>query len=250
MRTPPEKTKLLHPQAAGSKERKVVIWPRWQTKTATNLRLVNQQWRNCKTRGPLFFLPMGRAKLFKRLRERHKSKLMPFAVPKNLYKKTEPHRFSYLKLLALVFDNNNTWCIDVAYVDEIALRNDGVWYLLPCVDELSSFWKSSLLKSKFRHRRRNCPRRHAKQELCEWGSTRQPPPDKFWTDQGCEIQGKIREIYINSNFTSNKHSKKPRPQKQNAEFDRSRHNMFDIWKKSGCGVTMNNFKTFSRDSTT
>ena len=54
-------------------------------------------------------------------------KVDAFLQGKNSYTKFFiPQRRSYPRLTTLAFDINDIWCMDVAYVDKIAMPNDGV----------------------------------------------------------------------------------------------------------------------------
>ena len=56
-----------------------------------------------------------------------------------------PQRRSYPRLTTLAFDINDIWCMDVAYVDKIAMPN-GVKFLLLSVDVLSRYLRVEPLK--------------------------------------------------------------------------------------------------------
>ena len=49
-------------------------------------------------------------------------------------------------MTTLAFDVNEIWCKDVAFVDKIAMPNDGVKFLLVCVDVLSRYLRVEPLK--------------------------------------------------------------------------------------------------------
>ena len=74
-------------------------------------------------------------------------KVDDFLQGKNSYTKFFiTQRRSYPRLTTLAFDINDIWCMDVAYVDKIAMLNDGVKFLLVCVDVLSRYLRVEPLK--------------------------------------------------------------------------------------------------------
>ena len=115
-------------------------------------------------------------------------KVDAFLQGKNSYTKFFiPQRRSYPRLTTLAFDINDIWCMDVAYVDKIAMPNDGVKFLLVCVDVLSRYLRveplkrltSVAVKDGLVAMLNKCPTVH---------------PNKIWTDQGREFEGEFRKF--------------------------------------------------------
>ena len=70
---------------------------------------------------------MDCAKICKKATKLSLKKVDDFLQGKNSYTKFFiPQRRSYPQLTTLAFDINDIWCMDVAYVDKIAMPNDGV----------------------------------------------------------------------------------------------------------------------------
>ena len=98
-----------------------------------------------------------------------------------------PQRRSYPQLRTLAFDINDIWCMDIAYVDKIAMPNDGVKFLLVCEDVLSRYLRVEPLKRltsvnvkySLVAMLNECPTVH---------------PYKIWTDQGREFDGNFRKF--------------------------------------------------------
>ena len=111
-----------------------------------------------------------------------------FLQGKNSYTKFFiPQRNSYPRLTTLAFDINDIWCIDVAYMDKIARPNDGVKFLLVCVDVLSRFLRVEPMKSLT-----SVAAKNALVTMLNNSSTLHP--NKIWTDQGKEFEGDFKKF--------------------------------------------------------
>ena len=105
-------------------------------------------------------------------------KVDDFLQGKNSYTKFFiPQRRSYPRLTTLAFDINDIWCMEVAYVDKIAMPNDGVKFLLVCVDVLSRYLRVEPLKRLT----------SVAVKVCLVAMLNKCPtvhPNKIWTDRG------------------------------------------------------------------
>ena len=115
-------------------------------------------------------------------------KVDAFLQGKNSYTKIFiPQRRSYSRLTTLAFDINDIWCMNVAYVDKIAMPNDGVKFLLVCVDVLSRYLRMEPLKRLTSVAVKDGP-------VATLNKCPTVHPNKIWTDQGREFEEEFRNI--------------------------------------------------------
>ena len=111
-----------------------------------------------------------------------------FLQGKNSYTKFFlPQRRSDPRLTTLAFDINDIWCMDGAYVEKIAMPNDGVKFLLVCVDVLSRYLRVEPLK-----RLTSVAVKDGLVAMLNKCPT--VLPNKIWTDQGREFEGEFRKF--------------------------------------------------------
>ena len=113
-------------------------------------------------------------------------KVDDFLQGKNTYTKVFiPQRRSYPRLTTLAFDIDDIWCMDVAYVDKVAMPIDGVKFLLVCVDVLSRYLRVEPLKRLTSVAVKDGP-------VAMLNKCPTVHPNKIWTDQSREFEGEIR----------------------------------------------------------
>ena len=102
--------------------------------------LLEKAWKTC-------FSAYGSRQNLQKGTKLSSEKVDTFLQGKNSYTKIFiPQRKSFPRLTLLAFDINDNWCKDVAYVDKNAMPNDGVKFLLVCVDVLSRYLRVEPLK--------------------------------------------------------------------------------------------------------
>lgn len=117
-----------------------------------------------------------------------------FLHSKNSYTKFYvPKRSRFDRLPVKAFDINEIWCMDVAYMDKIALPNDGIKFLLVCVDVLSRFLRVEPMKS--------LSSQQAKEALVRMINKSNATPQKIWTDQGKEFEGDFKKFCLSMEIT-------------------------------------------------
>ena len=80
---------------------------------------------------------------------------------------------------------NEIWCLDLAFIDKLSDCNNGVMYLLVCVDVFFRFVRVQPMKSKYST--------HAVVAFKKMLS-KKSMPTKLWVDQGTEFSGEFRKF--------------------------------------------------------
>lgn len=75
---------------------------------------------------------------------------------------------------------NDIWCMDLAFVDKLSKENNGVKYLLVCVDVFSRFVRVQPMKNKYSHTAKEAFQKFISKEV---------RPNFLWVDQGTEFAG-------------------------------------------------------------
>ena len=79
----------------------------------------------------------------------HKCSVEQFLQTKTSYTKFDPPIRRFRRFQAFSKYINDIWCIDLAFVDKLAIQNNGVKYLLVAVDVFSQFVKVQTMKTKY-----------------------------------------------------------------------------------------------------
>ena len=79
---------------------------------------------------------------------------------------------------------NEIWCLDLAYMDKLSEFNNGVKYLLICVDVFSRLVRVQSIKSKY-----HSDAVHAFQKMLR----KNTKPDRVWIDQGTVFGGEFKK---------------------------------------------------------
>ena len=110
--------------------------------------------------------------------------VISFLHAKNSYTKYRQATRHFRQLPAFAKRINETWCLDLAFMDKLAEFNNGVEYLLICVDVFSCFVRVQPMKSK-----NSTDAVVAFKKMLRKNNI----PQKVWVDQGTEFGGKIRK---------------------------------------------------------
>ena len=78
-----------------------------------------------------------------------KKKVNDFLYRKNSYTKFRQANRHFKRLPAFAKRINEIWCLDLAFMDNFSEFNNGVKYLLICVDVFSRLVRVQLMKSKY-----------------------------------------------------------------------------------------------------
>ena len=107
-----------------------------------------------------------------------KKKIAYFLQSKDSYKKYRHATRHFKRLPAVAKRIIEIWCLDLAFMDKLSDTNNGVKYLLVCVDVFSRFVRVQPMKSKYSTFRKNVAQKSM--------------PAKVWVDQGSEFSGELR----------------------------------------------------------
>ena len=115
-----------------------------------------------------------------------RSKIISFLQAKNSYTKYRQATRHFRRLPALAKRINEIWSIDLVFKDKLSSEfNNGVKYLLICVDVLSRFFRVQPMKSKnSTHAVAAFKKMLRKNNI----------PQKVWVDQGTEFGGEFRKF--------------------------------------------------------
>ena len=114
-----------------------------------------------------------------------KKKVAYFLHSKDSYTKYRHATRHFKRLPAFAKRINEIWCLDLAFMDELSNTNNGVKYLLVCVDVFSRFVRVQPMKSKY-----STDAVVAFKKMLRKKSM----PAKVWVDQGTEFSGEFRKI--------------------------------------------------------
>ena len=113
-----------------------------------------------------------------------RSKVKRFLHTDPAYTKYRTVRRKTPRLKVIVYDIDEIWSIDLAYVDKLADYNKNVKYLMVAVDCMSRFLRVQPLKSKYASSTAEAFKQMIK--------TKQPK--KVWVDKGTEFKGSFKTL--------------------------------------------------------
>ena len=102
-----------------------------------------------------------------------KKKVEQFLQTKTSYTKFGPPIRRFRKLQAFSKHINESWCMDLAFVDKLASQNNGNKYLLVAVDVFSRFVIVQTMKTKYA-------------KVFKKKISRKNTPEMLWDDKGTE----------------------------------------------------------------
>ena len=114
-----------------------------------------------------------------------KKKIAYFLHSKDSYTKYRHATRHFKRLPAFAKRINEIWCLDLAFMDKLSDTNNGVKYLLVCVDVFSRFVRVQPMKSKY-----STDAVVAFKKMLRKKSM----PAKVWVDQGTEFSGEFRKF--------------------------------------------------------
>ena len=114
-----------------------------------------------------------------------KKKVTDFLYRKNSYTKFRQAIRHFKRLPAFAKRINEIWCLDLAFMNKLSEFNNGVKFLLICVDVFSCLVRVQSMKSKY-----------ASDAVAAFKKMlrKNTKPDRVWVDQGTEFRGKIQNI--------------------------------------------------------
>ena len=133
------------------------------------------------SKGPALF---GSVQNLKEESKVSRSKMKRFLHTEPAYTKYRTVRRKTPRLKVIVYDIDEIWSIDLAYVDKLADYNKNIKYLMVAVDCMSRVLRVQPLKSKYA----NSTAEAFKQMI----KTKQPK--KVWVDKGTEFKGSFKTL--------------------------------------------------------
>ena len=112
-------------------------------------------------------------------------KVAYFLHSKDSYTKYRHATRQFKRLAAFAKPINEIWCLDLDFMDKLSDTNNGVKYLLVCVDVFSCFVRVQPMKSKY-----STDAVVAFKKMLRKKSM----PAKVWVDQGTEFSGELRKF--------------------------------------------------------
>ena len=132
-------------------------------------------------KGPALF---GSVKTLKATTVIPRQKVKHFLHTKPSYTKYRTVRRKIARFKVIVYDINEIWSIDLAYVDKLAKHNKDIKYLLVAVDCMSRYLRVQPLKSKYATTTAEAFNQMIKTEK----------PKKVWVDKGTEFKGSFKTL--------------------------------------------------------
>ena len=132
-------------------------------------------------KGPALF---GSVKTLKATTVIPRRKVKHFLHTEPFYTKYRTVRRKIARLKVIVYDINEIWPIDLAYVDKLAKYNKDIKYLLVAVDCMSHYLRVQPLKSKYATTTAEAFNQMIKTEK----------PKKVWVDKGTEFKGSFKTL--------------------------------------------------------
>ena len=132
-------------------------------------------------KGPALF---GSVKTLKATTVIPRQKVKHFLHTKPSYTKYRTVRRKIARFKVIVYDINEIWSIDLAYVDKLAKYNKDIKYLLVAVDCMSRYLRVQPLKSKYATTTAEAFNQMIKTEK----------PKKVWVDKGTEFKGSFKTL--------------------------------------------------------
>ena len=133
------------------------------------------------SKGPALF---GSVQNLKEESKISRSKVKRFLHTEPAYTKYRTVRRKTPRLKVIVYDIDEIWSIDLAYVDKLADYNKNIKYLMVAVDCMSRFLRVQPLKSKYATSTAEAFKHMIK--------TKQPK--KVWVDKGTEFKGSFKTL--------------------------------------------------------
>ena len=127
----------------------------------------------------------GSIKNLKKASGLSKKKVAYFLHSKDSYTKYRHATRHFKRLPAFAKRINEIWCLDPAFMDKLSDSNNGVKYLLACIDVFSRFVRVQPMKSKY-----STDAVAAFKKMLRKNSM----PAKVWVDQGTEFSGEFRKF--------------------------------------------------------
>ena len=132
-------------------------------------------------KGPALF---GSVKTLKATTVIPRQKVKHFLHTEPSYTKYRTVRRKIARLKVIVYDINEIWSIDLAYVDKLAKYNKDIKYLLVAVDCMSRYLRVQPLKSKYATTTAEAFNQMITTEK----------PKKVWVDKGTEFKGSFKTL--------------------------------------------------------
>ena len=129
--------------------------------------------------------PYGSIKNLQKASGLSKKKVPYFLQNKDSYTKYRHATRHFKRLPAFAKRINETWCLDLAFMDKLSDTNNRMKYLLVCVDVFSCFVRVQPMKSKY-----STDAVVAFKKMLRKKSM----PAKVWLDQGTEFSGEFRKF--------------------------------------------------------
>ena len=113
------------------------------------------------------------------------SKLRQFLHSKDSYTKFTLAARKFERMRAFARFRNEIWCMDIAYVDKLAKKNNGVKYLLVRQDMFDRIVNAGGMKTK-----------DSQETVKDLSSmiTKKNRPIKIWVDKGTEFAGACKKV--------------------------------------------------------
>ena len=120
-----------------------------------------------------------------------KKKVEQVLPTKTSYTKFGPPIRRFQRLQVFSKPINETWCMDLAFVDKLASQNNGVKFSLVAVDVFSRFVRVQTMKTKY-----------AEDTLQAFKKmiSRKNTPEKLWIDKGTEYGGTFKKFCEEKNI--------------------------------------------------
>ena len=120
-----------------------------------------------------------------------KRKVTDFLYRKYSYTKFRQAFRHFERLPAFAKRINECWCLDLAFMDKLSEFNDGVKYLLICVDVFSRLVRVQSMKSKY-----------ASDAVAAFKKIlrKNTKPERVWVDQGTEFGGEFKKFCKSSDI--------------------------------------------------
>ena len=138
-------------------------------------------------KGPALF---GSVKSLKATTGIPRRKIKHFLHTEPAYTKYRSVRRKILRLKVIVYDINEIWSADLAYVDKLAKYNKDIKYLIVAVDCMSRYLRVQPLKSKYATATAEAFNQMIKTE----------EPTKVWVDKGTEFKGSFKTLCEKKGF--------------------------------------------------
>ena len=161
-----------------------------------------------------------------------KNKVAYFLQIKDFYTKYRHATGHFKRLPAFAKRINEIWCLDLTFMDKLSYSNNGVNYLLVCVDVFSRFLHVQLMNSKYSTDAVVAFKKMLRKKIM---------PAKVWVDQKTKFSGEFRKFCTDKKIKTDS----GRSETKSAVAERavkSLQNIFiAIWKKMVTNTWENGF---------